>query len=491
VGASEYRPSGRRNGGNGVGGVGGHANESKLAEIAQPGGRGPASILDRMVVDSDWHRSVDYFLLISFLYAMIDPKLLREAPDTLRAAVAKKHLDVDLDAVLALDARWRSDLAEVEKLRAEQKAVNGEMASLPKGTPKFFAKVTEMKALKAPIKEKEAALKETEAAWQEAMLSLPNVPHESVPEGRVDEDNVVFSTHGDVTAVSPDAQAHWEIAGFENLFDFARGSKVTGAGFPFYIGDGARLVRALLHFFLDEAGTAGYTEVNPPIFVNEASATATGQLPDKEGQMYETVVDQLYAVPTAEVPLTNFFRDEILAEADLPIKRCAYTPCFRREAGSYGKDVRGLNRLHQFDKVELLKWVHPTQSYLELDALRDDAERLLQKLGLPYRVLLMCGGDLGFAQAKKYDIEVWSAGQERWLEVSSCSNFESFQARRAKIRFRPAEGKPELVHTLNGSALAVPRVLAALLENNLQADGTVKLPAVLVPYFGRETVSFA
>jgi len=443
-----------------------------------------------MAVDSDWHRSVDYFLLNSFPYAMIDPKLLREAPDTLRAAVAKKHLDVDLDAVLVLDGRWRSELAEVEKLRALQKAVNGEMASLPKGTPEFVAKVTEMKALKAPLKEKEAALKETEAAWQEAMLSLPNVPHESVPEGRADQDNVVFSTHGDVTAVSPDAQAHWEIAGFENLFDFARGAKVTGAGFPFYIGDGARLVRALLHFFLDEAGAAGYTEVNPPIFVNEASAIATGQLPDKEGQMYETVVDQLYAVPTAEVPLTNFFRDEILAEADLPIKRCAYTPCFRREAGSYGKDVRGLNRLHQFDKVELLKWVHPTQSYLELDALRDDAERLLQKLGLPYRVLLMCGGDLGFAQAKKYDIEVWSAGQERWLEVSSCSNFESFQARRAKIRFRPMEGKPELVHTLNGSALAVPRVLAALLENNLQADGTVKLPAVLVPYFGRETVSF-
>jgi seryl-tRNA synthetase len=206
--------------------------------------------------------------------------------------------------------------------------------------------------------------------------------------------------------------------------------------------------------------------------------------------MYETVVDQLYAVPTAEVPLTNFFRDEIVAEADLPLKRCAYTPCFRREAGSYGKDVRGLNRLHQFDKVELLKWVHPSQSYVELDALRDDAERLLQKLGLPYRVLLMCGGDLGFAQAKKYDIEVWSAGQARWLEVSSCSNFESFQARRAKIRFRPVDGKPELVHTLNGSALAVPRVLAALLENNLQADGTVKLPAVLVPYFGREFVKF-
>ena len=300
----------------------------------------------------------------------------------------------------------------------------------------------------------------------------------------------MHATHGDVKAVSVFAKPHWEIPGFENLFDFARGSKVTGAGFPFYIGDGAKLVRALLHFFLEEAGAAGYTEVNPPIFVNEASATATGQLPDKEGQMYETVGDALYAVPTAEVPLTNFFRDEIIDESALPVKRCAYTPCFRREAGSYGKDVRGLNRLHQFDKVELLKWVHPTRSFDELELLRGDAERLLQKLGLPYRVLLMCGGDLGFAQAKKYDLEVWSAGQQRWLEVSSCSNFESFQARRAKIRFRNADGKPELVHTLNGSGLAVPRVLAALLENNLQEDGTVKLPSALVPYFGRESVLF-
>ena len=225
--------------------------------------------------------------------------------------------------------------------------------------------------------------------------------------------------------------------------------------------------------------------------VNAESATATGQLPDKEGQMYETL-EQLYAVPTAEVPLTNFFREEIIDESALPVQRCAYTPCFRREAGSYGKDVRGLNRLHQFDKVELLKWVHPSQSYVELDKLRGDAESLLQKLELPYRVLLMCGGDMGFTQTKQYDLEVWSAGQKRWLEVSSCSNFEAFQARRAQIRYRNAEtGKPELLHTLNGSGLAVPRVLAALLENNLQADGRVKLPAALVPYFGKEYVSFS
>ena len=392
--------------------------------------------------------------------------------------------------MLALDSSWRSQRGEVESLRAQQKSVNGEMARLAKGSPEFLAKVREMKAVAGEVKTKTAALNDTERAWHEAMLSLPNLPHESVPEGKTGDDNVVHATHGDVKAVSVFAKPHWEIPGFENLFDFARGSKVTGAGFPFYIGDGAKLVRALLHFFLEEAGAAGYTEVNPPIFVNEASATATGQLPDKEGQMYETVGDALYAVPTAEVPLTNFFRDEIIDESALPVKRCAYTPCFRREAGSYGKDVRGLNRLHQFDKVELLKWVHPTRSFDELELLRGDAERLLQKLGLPYRVLLMCGGDLGFAQAKKYDLEVWSAGQQRWLEVSSCSNFESFQARRAKIRFRNADGKPELVHTLNGSGLAVPRVLAALLENNLQEDGTVKLPSALVPYFGRESVLF-
>jgi seryl-tRNA synthetase len=300
----------------------------------------------------------------------------------------------------------------------------------------------------------------------------------------------VHATHGSVDAVSKVAVPHWEIGGFGNLIDFPRGAKVTGAGFPFFIGEGAKLSRALLQFFLDEDVKAGYTEVSPPIFVNAASATATGQLPDKEGQMYETA-DKLYAVPTAEVPLTNFFRDEIVEESALPIRRCAYTPCFRREAGSYGKDVRGLNRVHQFDKVELLKWVHPSTSYDELEKLRADAERLLQKLELPYRVLLMCGGDLGFAQSKKYDLEVWAAGQKRWLEVSSCSNFESFQARRAQIRFRNKEtGKPELVHTLNGSGLAVPRVLAALLENNLQADGRVKLPAALVPYFGKEFVTF-
>ena len=422
---------------------------------------------------------------------MIDPKLLRESPDLVRAAIAKKHLDVDLDGVLAIDTAWRALLTEVEQLRAKQKAANTEMVALKKGSPEFLAKVQEMKVVSAEVKAKEEGLKSIEEKWHHAMLTLPNLPHASVPEGKTPEQNVVHATHGDVAAASRHAIPHWEIPGFDKLIDFPRGAKVTGAGFPFYIGDGARLTRSLLQFFLEEDVKAGYTEVSPPIFVNAASATATGQLPDKEGQMYETTPDRLFAVPTAEVPLTNFFRDEIIDETALPVYRCAYTPCFRREAGSYGKDVRGLNRLHQFDKVELLKWVHPSSSYDELEKLRGDAERLLQKLELPYRVLLMCGGDLGFGQAKKYDLEVWAAGQKRWLEVSSCSNFEAFQARRAQIRFRNKEtGKPELVHTLNGSGLAVPRVLAALLENNLQADGRVKLPAALVPYFGKEYVSF-
>jgi seryl-tRNA synthetase len=422
---------------------------------------------------------------------MLDPKIIRETPELVRKAIALKGNDCDLDAVLAADSEWRAAVAQVEKLRGIQKAANSAMASLPKGSPEFVAKVQDMKAVSAQVKEADAQLKELEGRTHALMLTVPNIPHESVPAGKTPEDNVVFATHGDPATTPADAKPHWEIPGFDKLFDFGRGAKVTGAGFPFYVGDGARFVRALLQFFLDEANAAGYTEVNPPIFVNAASATAVGQLPDKEGQMYQTVEDSLYAIPTAETPLTNFFRDEILDESQLPVLRCAYTPCFRREAGSYGKDVRGLNRLHQFDKVELLKWVHPSQSVAELEKLRENAESLLRKLGLPYRVLLMCTGDMGFAQAKKYDLEVWAAGQKRWLEVSSCSNFESFQARRAQIRFRPAGGaKPELVHTLNGSALAIPRVLAALLENGLEADGRVRVPEVLQARFGKTHVEF-
>ena len=423
---------------------------------------------------------------------MLDPKLVRESPELVRAAIAKKHLSVDLDAVLGADAAWRAQLQEVEHLRSLQKAANAAMSTLAKGSPEFAAKLAEMRAVSGQLKERDAGLKAAEEKCREAMLTLPNLPHASVPEGRTPQDNVVHATHGDTASVGAHAVAHWDIPGFSRLFDFERGAKVTGAGFPFFIGEGARLARALVHFFLEEGTAAGYVEVSPPIFVNAASATATGQLPDKEGQMYETTPDRLFAIPTAEVPLTNFFRDEILEEAALPVRRCAYTPCFRREAGSYGKDVRGLNRVHQFDKVELLKWVHPSASYDELDLLRADVERLLVKLAIPYRVLLMCGGDLGFTQSKKYDLEVWAAGQKRWLEVSSCSNFEAFQARRAQIRFRSREsGKAELVHTLNGSGLAVPRVLAAIIENNLEADGRVRIPGALVPHFGKSHLTFA
>ena len=355
---------------------------------------------------------------------MLDPKLLRDSPDLVRAAIAKKRISTLISTPSSRSTRpGGAQLTEVEHLRAKQKSANNEMAALRKGSPEFIAKVQEMKAVSAEMKAREESLKPVEEKWQQAMLTLPNLPHATVPEGRTPEQNVVHATHGDVAATSSHALPHWEIPGFDRLIDFPRGAKVTGAGFPFFIGDGAKIVRSLLQFFLDEDVKAGYTEVSPPIFVNAASATATGQLPDKEGQMYETTPDRLFAVPTAEVPLTNFFRDEILDEDALPVCRCAYTPCFRREAGSYGKDVRGLNRVHQFDKVELLKWVHPSSSYDELEKLRTDAERLLQKLELPYRVLLMCGGDLGFSQSKKYDLEVWSAGQKRWLEVSSCSNF--------------------------------------------------------------------
>jgi len=418
---------------------------------------------------------------------MIDPRLLREQPDLVRTAIRAKGSDCDLDAVLAADAAWRAKTAEVERMRSQQKAANTDMAKLPKGSPEFIAKVQEMKAVSAQLKTEEAALKDLEAKWHALALTVPNVPHASVPVAPDPSGNVTHATWGELPAKAPHHRAHWEIPWFPQVIDFARGSKVTGAGFPFYVGDGARLARALIQFFLEEAGQAGYVEVSPPIFVNQASATATGQLPDKEGQMYQTVEDTLFAVPTAEVPLTNFFRDEILEAAALPVYRCAYTPCFRREAGSYGKDVRGLNRLHQFDKVELVKWVHPSTSYDELEKLRGDAERLLQKLELPYRVLLMCTGDLGFTQTKKYDLEVWAVGQQRWLEVSSCSNFEAFQARRAQIRYRDAAtNKVEPVHTLNGSGLALPRVMVALLENNLQPDGRVRIPAALRPWFGKE-----
>lgn len=423
---------------------------------------------------------------------MLDPKFLRENTDAVRQGVARKKFQVDLDAVLVADERRRAAVTEFESARSGQNAANQEMAKLPKGSPEFLAKVAEMKALSAKVKELEKSASEAEESWKSACLTVPNIPDPSVPEGRTEADNVVAATWGDpVALVSASAKAHWDIPGFAQAVDFERGVKVTGAGFPFYVGDMARLVRSLVQFFLEHAHERGYTEVQAPLLVNPASATATGQLPDKEGQMYHATTDDLYLIPTAEVPVTNFYRDEILAAADLPVKRCGHTPCFRREAGSWGAHVRGLNRLHQFDKVELVKWCAPDRSLAELELLREDAELILRQLNLPYRVLLICAGDIGFSHSKQYDLEVWAGGQKRWLEVSSCSSFTDFQARRAGIRYRDAEGKVQNVHTLNGSALGLPRVLAALLENNLQPDGSVLIPQALRRWFGKDRLVLA
>ncbi|MCD8298716.1 MAG: serine--tRNA ligase [Opitutae bacterium] len=423
---------------------------------------------------------------------MLDIKYFRENIDEIRRKLATKKFDVDFDAIIACDAKRRAIVAEFEASRSAQNAANKEMAAMKKGTPEFMAKVAEMKAISAATKELEKKVGEIEEEWRRLYLTVPNVPDDSVPIGKTEADNQVVYTWGDpAELVSAHAVPHWDIPWFDKAVDFKRGVKVTGAGFPFYVGDMARLLRGLINFCLEMAHEAGYEEVMPPIVVNPASATATGQLPDKEGQMYHADVDDFYLIPTAEVPVTNFFREEILEEKDLPIRRCAYTPCFRREAGSWGAGVRGLNRLHQFDKVELVKWTLPSQSLEELETLRKDSERILQRLGLPYRVLRICSGDIGFPHSKQYDLEVFAGGQKRWLEVSSCSSFTDFQARRAGIRYRPANGgKAEVCHTLNGSALGLPRVLAAILENNLQADGTVRVPEPLRKWYGKEFISF-
>lgn len=424
---------------------------------------------------------------ITFFLTMIDVKILRENPELLKAKVALKHFDCDIDAIIAFDATRRKAVTEFEEARAAQNAASKAMAELPKGSDEFKAKLAEMKEVSAKVKALEAAAVETEKEWKRLLLSIPNMPDDSVPVGNSENDNVTVSTWGDVSQIK-NAVPHWDLPFFDKMLDFQRGVKVTGAGFPFYVGDMARLVRALLAFFLDEARQNGYMELMCPIMVNAASATATGQLPDKEGQMYHDAQDDFYMIPTAEVPVTNFYRNEVFDESQLPVYACSYTPCFRREAGSWGKDVRGLNRLHQFDKVELVKWTHPSKSFEELELLRKDAERILQKLGLPYRVLSICTGDIGFPHAKQFDLEVWAAGQQRWLEVSSCSCFTDFQARRANIRFKSAGGKPEFVHTLNGSGLAIPRVLAALLENNIRDDGKVAVPEVLKHWYGGDTI---
>jgi seryl-tRNA synthetase len=417
---------------------------------------------------------------------MIDIKALRETPGVIKAGVARKKFECNIDAVLELDTVRREKIGEAEVERSKQKATNQEMAALQKGSPEFLEKVKEMKVIAGGVKALEAEAREADEAFQAALMSIPNIPDPSVPDGKDEEEAVTVASFGDIDKYEK-AIPHFDISWFEQLVDFSRGVKVTGAGFPFYVGDMARLVRSLIQFFLDEAANAGYVEVSPPLVVNAASATATGALPDKEGQMYVDIKEGLYLIPTAEVPVTNYFRDEILNLENLPAKRVAYTPCFRREAGSWGAHVRGLNRLHQFDKVEIVQWTEPSKSLDALEEIRGHSESLLKKLDLPYRVQLMPAGDIGFPHSKQYDLEVWAGGQKRWLEVSSCSSFTDFQARRANIRFRRDEGgKPEFVHTLNGSALAIPRVLAAILENNLQEDGRVKVPAELTKWFGKE-----
>ncbi len=421
---------------------------------------------------------------------MLDIKFIREQSDAVKTGVQKKGEDpARVDEALRLDEQRRQLLQKGETLKSRKNTVSAEVAKMKSKGEDATAVIAEMKSVADEIKKIDDDLKVIEDQLGMALLQIPNIPHASVPVGRTPAENQVIFSWGEQVTTDFPLKSHWELVEKLNIIDFARGVKITGAGFPVYIGKGAQLERALINFFLDQAAESGYTEILPPFMVNTASATGTGQLPDKEDQMYVATKDEFYLVPTAEVPVTNFYRDEILNDKQLPIKFAAYTPCFRREAGSYGKDVRGLNRVHQFNKVELVKFVHPDKSYDELESLRQDAERLLQKLGLQYHVLLMCSGDLGFTQTKKYDLEVWAAGQQKWLEVSSVSNFEAYQARRMNIRYRPeGGGKPEIIHTLNGSGLALPRIVAALLENNQTPEGKVIIPKILHEYTGFEVI---
>jgi len=424
---------------------------------------------------------------------MLDVQLIREDPDRVRKAIRDKRTGDDsaIDALLAVHEQRRSALAQLQEAQTELNAASKQIGEMMRTGRRDEAQevIARSNELKQRVKELEDEPRHLDAEQRRLLLEIPNIPHPSVPVGHSETENEVMAEIGERPSFGFSPSPHWDLAERHSLVDFDRGAKVTGAGFPFYLGQGARLQRALIQLFLDLAVERGYIEMQPPFLVNEASAIGTGQLPDKEDLMYEVARDELYLIPTAEVPVTNFFRDEILTADDLPRKFCAYTPCFRREAGSYGKEVRGLNRLHQFDKVELVHFVHPEASYDALEQLRDDAEHALNVLGLPYRRLLMCSGDMGFTQSKKYDLEVWSAGQERWLEVSSISNFEAYQARRANIRFRPADGgKPQFVHTLNGSGLALPRIVAALLENNQREDGSIVVPDALATYCGFDLI---
>lgn len=423
---------------------------------------------------------------------MLTLKVISENPELVIKKLAKKHFDGReiIAQVLELDKVRRQSQTSLDATLAELNGLSKQVGQLMKEGRKEEAeqiknRVAEIKANNKVI---EDSLAKSESELLNLLVLIPNLPADEVPEGRVAEDNQIVKTGGLVPDLNESKLPHWELAKKYDLIDFELGVKITGAGFPIYKGKGARLQRALINFFLDKARDAGYLEVQPPYVVNEASGYGTGQLPDKEGQMYHATADNLYLIPTAEVPVTNIYRDTILEEDDLPIKNTAYSACFRREAGSYGKDVRGLNRLHQFDKVEIVRIDTPEHSYESLKEMVAYVETLVTELELPWRILRLCGGDMSFTSALTFDFEVFSAAQERWLEVSSVSNFESYQANRLKCRYRTSDKKTQLVHTLNGSALALPRIVAALLENNQTADG-IRIPKALVPYTGFEFIN--
>ena len=422
---------------------------------------------------------------------MLQVAFIREHKDDVITRLAKRNIDATemIEQVLQLDEDRRALQTQLDNTLAESNAISKEIGNLFKSGKAAEANVLKEKTtqLKEDSKTLSEQLNTKADALNEVLYKIPNVPNTIVPSGNTDEDNEEVFREGDIPVLHTEALPHWELAKKYDIIDFELGNKITGAGFPVYKGKGARLQRALIAYFLDKNTAAGYTEYQLPHLVNETSGFGTGQLPDKEGQMYHVTEDNLYLIPTAEVPATNLFRDNLLAESDMPIAITGYTPCFRREAGSYGAHVRGLNRLHQFDKVEILRVEHPDRSYDALTEMVEHVKTILQELKLPYRILRLCGGDLGFTSALTYDFEVFSTAQDRWLEISSVSNFETFQANRLKLRFKNNDGKTELCHTLNGSSLALPRVLAGILEN-YQTENGIKIPDVLIPYTGFDTI---
>ncbi len=423
---------------------------------------------------------------------MIQLQVLRQNPELVKERLAIKNFKEFewIDEIIALDDLRKKSQLEFDTTQSKINIASKEIGRLMANGKKEEAEagkveVASLKSLMQPITDK---VNDTEKKLQDILIKLPNIPSDKVPAGKTSADNVVIKEGGNKPSLFTEAVPHWDLIKKYDIVDFETGAKITGSGFPLYKGKGAKLQRALIQYFLDYNVAAGYTEYLPPFLVNESSAFGTGQLPDKEGQMYYMPADNFYLIPTSEVPVTNIYRDEIVKEANLPIKMTAYSPCFRREAGSFGKDVRGLNRVHQFEKVEIVQLVHPDKSYAAHEEMVSHIEKLLQSLELPYRILNLCGGDMSFTSALTYDFEVYSAAQDRWLEVSSVSNFEAYQANRMKIRFKDSNGKMQLVHTLNGSSLALPRILACLLENN-QTKKNIQLPEVLHSYFGHSSIS--